>query len=384
MTDGDGRSSMSESTQSTGRFAGRRVLVTGASRGIGADVAVAFARGGAAVAVNGRSESDPLQEVAQRCRDAGAPQVVLAVGDVSDAEQADAVVRQAVDGLGGVDVLVNNAGTLHSAPLVEVDVEQWDAMVASDLRSVYLCTHAALPAMLERGWGRVINITSQLAVKGAPGMAHYSAAKAGVIGFTRSVAQEVAGQGVLVNAVAPGPVDTDMTGDLDDEWKAQRTASAASARTTCARPSSALRTYGSSVPPSSTTRAAGEASRAAASRAELRAAVLGRREHRAADVEQPQPVGGVDDDALHRDQPFGVGVAAGVVAHLVRERGDLAVAQLADGEAHVVAPLRVADEDAPGVRDGHARRHRPLEQVHHLELAERPCVAGSAMSSPHT
>ena len=207
----------------TGRFGGRRVLVTGASRGIGADVAVAFARGGAALAVNGRSESEALREVAQRCRDAGAAGVALAVGDVSDADQAAAVVQQAVDGLGGVDVLVNNAGTLDSAPLVELDVVQWDAMIASDLRSVYLCTHAALPGMVERGWGRVINITSQLAVKGAPGMAHYSAAKAGVIGFTRSVAQEVAGKGVLVNAVAPGPVDTDMTGDLDDEWKQQKT-----------------------------------------------------------------------------------------------------------------------------------------------------------------
>ena len=176
-----------ENTQGTGRFAGRRVLVTGASRGIGADVAVGFARGGAAVTLNGRSDSDSLQEVAQRCRDAGAAEVVLAVGDVSDADQAAAVVQQAVDGLGGVDVLVNNAGTLDSAPLVELDVVQWDAMIASDLRSVYLCTHAALPGMVERGWGRVINITSQLAVKGAPGMAHYSAAKAGVIGFTRSV-----------------------------------------------------------------------------------------------------------------------------------------------------------------------------------------------------
>ena len=120
--------------------------MTGASRGIGADVAVGFARGGAAVALDGRSESASLQEVAQRCRDAGAAEVVLAVGDVSDAEQADAVVRQAVDGLGGVDVLVNNAGTLDSAPLVDLDVEQWDAMVASDLRSVYLCTHAHGPS----------------------------------------------------------------------------------------------------------------------------------------------------------------------------------------------------------------------------------------------
>ena len=207
----------------SGRFAGRRVLITWASRGIGADVAVAFAREGAAVALNGRSESGPLQEVAQRCRDAGAPDVVLAVGDVSDADQVRALVEQARDGLGGLDVLVNNAGTLDSAPLTELEVEQWDDMIASDLRSVYLCTRAVLPAMLDQGSGRIINITSQLAVKGAPEMAHYSAAKAGVIGFTRSVAREVADQGVLVNAVAPGPVDTDMTGDLDDAWKQQKT-----------------------------------------------------------------------------------------------------------------------------------------------------------------
>jgi NAD(P)-dependent dehydrogenase (short-subunit alcohol dehydrogenase family) len=131
------------------------VLVTGASRGIGADVAVAFAREGAALAVNGRSESDALRDVVQRCEGAGAT-VELAVGDVSDAGSAVDVVRAARDGLGGLDVLVNNAGSL--------------------------------------------------------------------IGFTRSVAREVAAQGVLVHAVAPGPVETDMTADLDDEWRREKTA----------------------------------------------------------------------------------------------------------------------------------------------------------------
>ncbi len=199
------------------------MLVTGGSRGIGADVAVAFAREGAAVAVNGRSRSDALEDVLRRCEEAGAT-AVAAVGDVSDAEQAAQAVRTAQERLGGLDVLVNNAGTLNESPLVDLELEQWDAMVASDLRSVYLCTHEALPGMVEQGWGRVINLTSQLAVKGAPGMAHYSAAKAGVIGFTRSVAREVAQEGVLVNAVAPGPVETDMTDDLDDDWKQQKTA----------------------------------------------------------------------------------------------------------------------------------------------------------------
>ncbi len=199
------------------------MLVTGGSRGIGADVAVAFAREGAAVAVNGRSRSDALEDVIRRCEEAGG-HGIAAVGDVSDADEAVHVVRTAREQLGGLDVLVNNAGTLDESPLEEMPVEQWDAMVASDLRSVYLCTHEALPGMREQGWGRVVNVTSQLAVKGAPGMAHYSAAKAGVIGFTRSLAREVAAHGVLVNAVAPGPVDTDMTGDLDDEWKQQKTA----------------------------------------------------------------------------------------------------------------------------------------------------------------
>ena len=137
----------------TTRFEGRSVLVTGGSRGIGADVAVAFAREGAAVAVNGRSESDALREVVRRCEEAGG-RAVIAVGDVSDAEQAVAVVRSAREQLGGLDVLVNNAGSLDSSPLVEMAVDQSNSMVASDLRSVYLCTHEALPGMIEQGWGR--------------------------------------------------------------------------------------------------------------------------------------------------------------------------------------------------------------------------------------
>jgi 3-oxoacyl-[acyl-carrier protein] reductase len=119
-------------------------------------------------------------------------------------------------------VLVNNAGTLNEAPLVEMPVEQWDAMLPRTCAAVPLHP-LALPAMVEQGWGRVVNVTSQLAVKGAPGTAHYSAAKAGIIGFMRSVAREVADKGVLVNGVAPGPVDTDMTADLDDERKRQKT-----------------------------------------------------------------------------------------------------------------------------------------------------------------
>lgn len=205
-----------------GKLAGRRALVTGASRGIGAEIAVALAAEGADVALNARHESDELGAALERCQSHGV-RAVAALGDVAQEDGSRSAVAGAREQLGGLDVLVNNAGTLSQSPLTEMDVETWDSMIATDLRSVFLCTRWALGGMVEQGWGRVISITSQLAVKGAPEMAHYSAAKAGVIGFTRSVAREVAAKGVLVNAVAPGPVVTDMTDDLPDEWREQKT-----------------------------------------------------------------------------------------------------------------------------------------------------------------
>ena len=204
-----------------GLLAGRRALVTGASRGIGAEIAAALAAEGADVALNGRHESDELAAAVQRCAEYGV-RAVTAVGDVAEVDGSRQAVESAREQLGGLDILVNNAGTLTQSPLVDMDVEMWDSMLATDLRSVFLCTKWALPGMVEQGWGRIISIGSQLGVKGAPEMAHYAAAKAGLLGFTRSVAREVASKGVLANVVAPGPIETDMTDDLPDEWREQK------------------------------------------------------------------------------------------------------------------------------------------------------------------
>ena len=125
---------------------------------------------------------------------------------------------------GGIDVLVNNAGIDTSAAVVDMPLDVWDRMIAVNLRSVFLCTRAVLPGMIDRGWGRIINIASQLAQKGAPDMAHYAAAKAGVIGFTRSLAYEVTGKGIAVNAICPGPVDTALWRAIPAEWRERKLA----------------------------------------------------------------------------------------------------------------------------------------------------------------
>jgi 3-oxoacyl-[acyl-carrier protein] reductase len=205
------------------RLAGRRALITGAASGIGAAIAEAFAREGAALALNDRTESDGLRAVAARCRAHGAA-VTLAPGDVGDEAGAAAACAAATDGLGGVDVLVNCAGIATESPVESMDAALWDEMLRVDLRSVFLCSRAVLPGMLAAGDGRIISVASQLAIKGGVGLAHYSAAKAGVIGFTKSLAQEVAARGVLVNAIAPGPIETPLLDGLDEQWKANKRA----------------------------------------------------------------------------------------------------------------------------------------------------------------
>jgi len=197
------------------RLAGRRALITGAASGIGAAIAEAFAREGAAVALNDLVESERLRAVGERC----GVRAALAPGDVSDVAGAGAAVRAAGEALGGVDVLVNCAGIATESPVEAMDVELWDEMIRVDLRSAFLCSRAVLPGMLAAGDGRIVSLASQLAIKGAVGLAHYSAAKAGVIGFTKSLAQEVAARGVLVNAIAPGPIETPLLDGLDEDWK---------------------------------------------------------------------------------------------------------------------------------------------------------------------
>ncbi len=203
-----------------GRLAGRTAVVTGAARGIGAAIAVAFAAEGASVCVNDRRQVPELSALVERL---GA-RAVACSADVSDEQDAARLISTAVAELGSVDVIVNNAGMLTESLLADMPVAMWDEMIAVDLRSVFLCTRAVLPHMLDRGFGRIINVASQLGQKGGAGLTHYSAAKAGVIGLSKALALEVGQRGVTVNCIAPGPIDTALVAGISEEWKAAKRA----------------------------------------------------------------------------------------------------------------------------------------------------------------
>lgn len=206
-----------------GRLDARRALVVGAGGGIGGAIADAYAREGAALCLADREGARGLAATAERCRAHGGAVSVVA-GDVSDPDAAHSIVATADEALGGIDVLVNAAGIGSQSPVAEMDVAMWDEMLRINLRSVFLCSREVLPGMLDRGWGRIISIASQLGIKGAEQMAHYAAAKAGVIAFTKSLALEVSHRGVLVNAIAPGPIETPLLDGLSEEWKAAKRA----------------------------------------------------------------------------------------------------------------------------------------------------------------
>ncbi|WP_338483705.1 SDR family NAD(P)-dependent oxidoreductase [Streptomyces sp. SCSIO 75703] len=197
-------------------------LVTGAASGIGSAIADAYAAEGARLFLADR-DAGKLAELAERYAAQGV-EVATGVVDVADAEQTREMVESCVGTLGVPDVLVNSAGILTEVPLVEMDVETWDEMIAIDLRSVFLCCRWVVPHMVARGSGRVVNIASQLGLKGGEGLVHYSAAKAGVIGLTKALAREVAPSGVLVNAIAPGPVFTPLVDGISEDWKAAKQA----------------------------------------------------------------------------------------------------------------------------------------------------------------
>ena len=194
-----------------GALTGRRAVITGGGRGIGAAVAEALVEQGASVVVSARS-TDEIEAVAAGLRERGGRAWAITC-DVTDPEQIADLAASAHDEMGGVDILVNNAGIARSAPLKALTLAEWNLILTVNATGVFLCTQALLPGMIERGWGRVVNIASIAGKMGAPYIAAYSASKHAVIGFTRSVAMETATTGVTVNAVCPGYVDTPMTQD---------------------------------------------------------------------------------------------------------------------------------------------------------------------------
>ncbi len=196
-----------------GALAGRVVLVTGSSRGIGAAIAAKAAAEGANVAVHYNQAEDGALRTVELARAAGVEAEAFRA-DLANGRQAEGLVEQAIERFGRLDGLVNNAGRTQIGPFLELSAEEWNLVLATDLSASFHTCRAALPSMVDRGSGTIVNICSRLGQMGIPETAAYSAAKAGLIGLTRSLAREFGPRGIRINAVAPGVVVTDMTADL--------------------------------------------------------------------------------------------------------------------------------------------------------------------------
>lgn len=191
-------------------------IVTGASRGIGRAIALQLASQGAKVIVNYASSSTAADQVVAEITEAGGEAIALQA-DVSQVDQVDTLINTCLEKFNRIDVLVNNAGITRDNLLLRMKPEEWQAVINLNLTGVFLCTKAVSKIMLKKRTGRIINIASVAGQMGNPGQANYSAAKAGVIGFTKTVAKELATRGITVNAVAPGFINTDMTSNLKSE-----------------------------------------------------------------------------------------------------------------------------------------------------------------------
>jgi 3-oxoacyl-[acyl-carrier protein] reductase len=196
----------------------RVAIVTGSGRGIGRAIALRLAEAGANVVVNDIGDAEPVEAVVREIKAMGR-QALPILADVSSASDVDRLVAAAIAAYSRIDILVNNAGIARDQLLLRMTEEDWDRVISVDLKSVFLCTKAVLKYMVKQRWGRIISIASIVGIVGNPGQANYASAKAGIIGFTRTIAKEVASRGITVNAIAPGFIDTEMTQRLKEEWK---------------------------------------------------------------------------------------------------------------------------------------------------------------------
>ena len=197
---------------------GRIALVTGASRGIGEAIALRLARDGAKIAINYHTGKDAASKVVEAIAYAGGEAFSISA-DVSKEEQAESMVKEVVGRWGTLDILVNNAGVTRDKLLMRMSAEEWDEVINVNLRGAYLCTRFALPLMIRKRSGRIVNMSSVIGVAGNAGQANYAASKAGLIGFTKAIAREVASRSITVNAVAPGYITTSMVDELSEEFQ---------------------------------------------------------------------------------------------------------------------------------------------------------------------
>jgi 3-oxoacyl-[acyl-carrier protein] reductase len=195
-------------------------IVTGSGRGIGRAIALRLAEVGASVVVNDIGDVEPVEAVVREIKAMGR-QALPILADVSSASDVDRLVEETIAVYGRIDILVNNAGIARDQLLLRMTEGEWDRVLAVNLKSVFLGTRAVLRHMVKQRWGRIISIASIVGIVGNPGQANYASAKAGIIGFSRTIAKEVASRGITVNAIAPGFIDTEMTQRLKEEWKGE-------------------------------------------------------------------------------------------------------------------------------------------------------------------
>ncbi len=203
----------------------KTALITGSASGIGAEIVRLFAKEGADIAINYHSRASQAELLAEECRKYGG-RIITVKADVSEPEPVQAMAEEVLKAFGKIDILVCSTGINRQSRFIDMAVDDWDEMVKVSLRGVFLCDRFVLPHMLERGSGRIINVTSQLGQIGGVNCAHYCAAKAGIIGLTKSLAREVGHTGITVNCIAPGPIETDFFfNGTTEEWRAEKLAS---------------------------------------------------------------------------------------------------------------------------------------------------------------